>query len=158
MKKSIAAFSLVELVMVLVVVGILSVSALGLFASKSDFSASLAKDQLIASVHLAQQRALASHTADSVSHLAVPVYLDITETALDWTFVVRQGSVSSSTQTAERAGATLVITGVALPASIAFAQNGDLQAGADLGVTFAGGTSHALCISSAGFAFAAPCP
>lgn len=151
MMRKLAGFSLVELVMVLVVVGILSVSAMGLFSSKSDFSASLAKDQLISSVHLAQQRALASHTADSV-------ILDITQTTQNWIFTVRQGSVTFGVQTAEHAGASLVISGLTLPASIAFTQKGNLASGADTQVVFSGETSHTLCISGAGFAFNTACP
>jgi MSHA pilin protein MshC len=151
MKYNHSGFSLVELVMVLVVVGILSVSAMGLFATKSDFSASLAKDQLISSVHLAQQRALASHTTD-------PVFLDITQTSKEWIFAVRQGSITSNSQTAEHAGANLTIAGLSLPASIEFAQSGSLASAGDLALTFTGETSHSVCISSAGFAFATACP
>lgn len=151
--------------MVLVVVGILSAAAVGLFASKSDFSASLAKDQLISSVHLAQQRALASHALDPITSAPIPVLLKVGQTASDWTFTISQGSVSFESQTVERAGASLSITGLTLPADIAFSQQGNLSSSAgdlvsvsDLTASFSGESSHIVCISSAGFAFAAACP
>jgi type II secretory pathway pseudopilin PulG len=139
-------------------VGILSVSALGLFASKSDFSASLAKDQLISSVHLAQQRALASH-------IDYPVVLSVTQSADSWIFNLSQryGTNPSEVrrfreQEVDRAGANLTITGLSFPMSIQFSQDGSLAGGSDLTASFTGETSHTVCITSMGFAFAKACP
>src|SRR5690606_15020416 len=56
--------TLIELIMVLVVIGILSVTAAGMFASRGDFASALVKDQLLDKLRLTQQVSLARQAGD----------------------------------------------------------------------------------------------
>ncbi|ARU54820.1 MAG: prepilin-type N-terminal cleavage/methylation domain-containing protein [Pseudomonadales bacterium] len=154
MKSS--GFTLVELVIVLVVVGILSVTAMGLFASRADFSASLAKDQFIASLLTAQQRALAHHSSS-------PVLFTVLQSAdgSDWILTVSQGTESFTEKTIERAGAVLQIGGVTLADGgnrvVSFSGSGETLEGSDLTWRFTGESTHQFCLGEAGFAYSGAC-
>ena len=71
MRKRIApmssGFTLVELVMVIILIGVLSALGVGLFASRSAFSPLLATQQLASATLLAQQAALAGNPSNSLS-------------------------------------------------------------------------------------------
>ena len=58
-------FSLVELVMVIILVGVVSALGIGLFARSSSFSPLLATQQLESATLLAQQAALAGNTSQN---------------------------------------------------------------------------------------------
>jgi len=62
-----AGFTLVELVMVLVLIGVLSALGIGLFARSSAFSPLLATQQLASATLLAQQAALAGNPSNLVT-------------------------------------------------------------------------------------------
>lgn len=165
--KCAQGFTLVELVMVLVLVGILSAAALGLFASRGSYSAALAKDQFIAAVLQAQQRALAQHSG-------TPVTLRIHQGADEWFVSVFQGIAPFDTSCAtdnaplfkdlciERAGATLQIGALTLAdgsfRDVNFSAQGNTGELANLSVVFAGEKAYTLCLTRAGFAFEGACP
>ncbi|WP_235937591.1 type II secretion system protein [Marinobacter caseinilyticus] len=67
LKFSTSGFTLVELVMVLILVGILSALGVGLFAGRSAFSPLLVQQQFSSAALLAQQAALAGNPANSVT-------------------------------------------------------------------------------------------
>ncbi len=162
-------FTLIELVTVLVLVGILSLGAMGLFASKSGFSASLAKDQFVAAVLQAQQRALAHRTASSA-----PVTLRVVQSPDEWFLSVFQGTAPTDTRCStdnaalfhdiclERAGAALSIAGVTMSdgatRDITFAQNGNTNEPGSIEVVFTGENRFTLCVTKTGFAFVGRCP
>lgn len=60
-----SGFTLVELVMVIILIGVLSVLGVGLFANRSAFSPLLATQQLESAVLLAQQAGLAGNSGRS---------------------------------------------------------------------------------------------
>ena len=154
MKSS--GFTLVELVIVLVVVGILSVTAMGLFASRADFSASLVKDQFIASLLTAQQRALAHHSSS-------PVLFTVLQSAdgSNWILTVSQGSESFAEKSIERAGAVLQIGGITLSDGasrvVSFNGAGETLEASDLSWRFTGESSRFFCLGTSGFAYSGAC-
>ena len=62
-----SGFTLVELVMVIILVGVLSALGVGLFASRSAFSPLLVTQQLASATLLAQQAALAGNSSNTVT-------------------------------------------------------------------------------------------
>ena len=62
-----SGFTLVELVMVIILIGVLSALGVGLFASRSAFSPLLATQQLASATLLAQQAALAGNSSNSLT-------------------------------------------------------------------------------------------
>ena len=65
--KSQSGFTLIELVMVIVLIGILSYGAASLYSSRDGFAGFIAKDQLIASGLLAQQVAMGMSATANLS-------------------------------------------------------------------------------------------
>lgn len=64
-------FSLIELVAVMILLGVLAVTALPRFTGKSDFSVYSARDQITAGARLAQQRAMTDRQSDLCYRLAI---------------------------------------------------------------------------------------
>lgn len=148
-----SGFSLVELIMTLVLIGILSALGIGLFASNSGFSAYLARDALISSALLAQKKAMANQFDTDV------VTLTIRQTPGEWIFNVAQGVSWSQTQSAERSGAALRVEGglLANAGTHTVSYSADGSTGQNLNLQFEGERTHPLCIASTGFAYAGVC-
>lgn len=144
-------FTLVELVMTLVIIGILSASAMSLFSSRSGYSAFLAKDQFIASALEAQQVALALESSAAPSTLTVAV------SGNNWVFTVtKDGEASPLNElTAATAGGTLTIDGAALVGSRAFSYNrsGSLTSNTSHTIVFTADNSHTVCLAASGYAY-----
>lgn len=138
-------FTLVELTLVLVLIGILSALGIGLFASSGAYSASAARDQFVASTNLATKLALArSGDSDTIE-------LRIEESDTQWRFIVDPGN---RVRTAEREKATLT-----RPVStLSYTPQGRLDAGAPLEFAFTGNSAHRACVLTSGFAYAGACP
>ena len=152
-------FTLIELVMVLVIIGILSAAGIGLFATRSDFAPFLAKDVLISSSLLAQQRALANQQATSVT-------LTVSQDADNWTVQVAQGGTSFDAHAVERAGTALSVDGSTLSngssVTLTYDRRGSTgstgSTGSNRCFEFEGAASFDVCVSSEGFAYECSCP
>lgn len=144
-------FTIVELVMTLVIIGILSASAMSLFSSRSSYSAFLAKDQFIASALTAQQTALALESSASPSSLTV------TASGSQWVFTVtKDGLINPLTElTTSTAGGTLLIDGASLSGSrtFSFDRSGSLTSNTNHTLTFTSDNSHSVCLAASGYAY-----
>lgn len=145
LEKGSGGFTLVELVLVLVLVGILSALGIGLIASPGGYSAFSARDQFVSSVNLATKLALSRSGDDDT------IELRIEESGSQWRFIVDPGN---RVRTAERENATLT-----RPVSIlSYTPQGRLDAGAPLEFAFTGNSAHRACVLTSGFAYAGACP
>lgn len=147
-------FTLIELVMVLVLVGVLSALGIGLFANRDDYAAFAARDQWLATARLAQQRALAS------SGDAAAVTLVLQQDPERWLMRVQQGSVVHE-RVAERSGARVRIGSDTLADGASFSLTlgpmGRPDTGVNLPFVFAGESAATLCLATSGFAYPGTC-
>lgn len=151
--RSAFGFTLIELVITLVLIGIISALGLGLLVSPGAYSAGAARDQFVSSALLAQKRALAnSGSTDTVT-------LEIEENASEWLFRVSQGGTDYPERSAAREGATLTVNGGAPgnPETFEFDRQGRLVGGGDAELVFDGTSAHRACVSSLGFAYPEAC-
>ena len=140
-------FTLVELVMVIILIGVLSAVGVGLFASRSAFSPLLATQQLASATLLAQQAALAGNPANT---------LTIEQNADKFRFIVGGGSGNPRTFELSREGASLSVAG-GLPLTLVFAAKGAPTTGVSLQFTFSGDSRFRTCLSSLGAVYAGSC-
>ncbi|MEQ6886075.1 type II secretion system protein [Salicola sp. Rm-C-2C1-2] len=137
-------FTLVELVITLVLIGILSSLGIGLFANRSGFSPLLANQQLASAVRLAQQGALAGNPADDVA---------VAQVGDEFEFTVGGGTSAERVFSLPRESASLSTT-----PTITFQPDGTPASGANTELTFSGsGTSYTTCISSLGAVYQGGC-
>ncbi len=166
-KSAESGFTLIELVMVLVVIGILSVTAAGMFASRGDFASTLVKDQLLDKLRLTQQISLARQTGN--------LSLVIDESAGQWRLRVLDSAAADSillSQTMDQNGtsihtsnsnfsascASLPSVAGASPLTLNFDRRGNLNpASANRRICVTGGNTYELCVSSAGYAYEGSC-
>ncbi|PCJ36324.1 MAG: hypothetical protein COA99_13325 [Moraxellaceae bacterium] len=147
-------FTMIELIMVIVVLGILAVSASSLFTTKSNYVAFIAKDQLISMSLLAQQAALAQQNTNIV--------LCILQSADDWTFEVRETDCSGALYvqaTTERTNVGLTQNGSAFSSPQTFAYNtlASLSSGSNVTFVFDGDVDETVCLASTGYAYEGTC-
>ncbi|MDI9246676.1 type II secretion system protein [Marinobacter sp. CHS3-4] len=142
-----AGFTLIELVMVIILIGALSVLGIGLFARSSAFSPLLATQQLASATSLAQQAALAGNPAAT---------LRIEQGASDFVFTVGAGSGNPRVITLPRESTTLSVAG-GLPLNLTFNELGAPASGANLSLTFSGDASFQTCLSSLGAVYRGAC-
>ena len=155
--RRVAGFTMIELIMVMVVLGILSVSASSLFSSKSAYVTLIAKDQLISMSLLAQQAALAQQKE--------VVVLCITQTSDEWVFEVHKTNCASSgadlyvQSKAERESATLLQDALAFasPQTFTYNKSASLSGGANIQFLFDGDSDQEVCLSSTGYAYSGVC-
>ena len=152
-------FTLIELVMVIVLLGILSYGATSLFASKSSYAEFLAKEQLISQGLLAQQMAL------GMSATINPVSLIISRNAAGRTsFSLNKSGQVVLLEDPDLSLASPLIDGVALAnnSSYTFIWNSEaaLTDNANHEVRFVGDQTHRVCFSASGYVYEsqAPCP
>lgn len=145
-RRSENGFTLIELVMVIVLIGILSALGIGLFASRSAFSPLLATQQLASATLLAQQAALAGNSAGT---------LRLEQTADSFIFTVGAGTSNARTFSLERSGTSL--SGVSLPLTLAFNPMGEVIGGSNTNLTFSGDSTYQTCISSLGAVYSGSC-
>lgn len=142
-----SGFTLVELVIVIILIGVLSALGVGLFASRSAFSPLLASQQLASATLLAQQAALAGNPAST---------LTIEQTADAFRFVVGAGTGNSRTFTLAREGTNLTAPG-GLPLTLTFDARGAPTSGANLQLVFSGSSTFQTCLSSLGAVYSGNC-
>ena len=152
-------FTLIELVMVIIILGILSYGAVGLFATRDAFTPAIVKNQFISSARLAQQAALARQ-------MNTPVRLVINQTASQVIFDVVQGTTILNSRAVDRDGSALNVATTpfvntcgsyttSFPVSISFNGNGDT--GANWHACVAGQVSYNLCVAPTGYAHESTC-
>lgn len=158
-------FTLIELVMVIVLLGILSVSATGLFSSKSTYAEFIAKEQLIAQGLLAQQ--IAFGMSGKLFDPANPnlVSLSINRSAGGETsFSVTKGTETSLTETLDASLNSPLVNGAAIAngGSVIFSWNSQarLSDNSNHSVSFVGDNTYRVCFSSSGYVYEStgPCP
>lgn len=146
-------FTLIELVMVIVLLGILSFGAVSLFASRDAYAGYIAKSQFISSALLAQQVALGMSATND------PVNLVIERDTNDvWNFTLTKASGGlSRTTSQDSSGTSLIIDGVTLTqgASRTFTwdSKANLTDGLNHEIRFAGTSNYRVCLSSSGYAY-----
>ncbi len=141
-----SGFTLVELVMVIILVGVLSVLAVGLFAGRSAFSPLLATQQLASATLLAQQAALAGNESSLFT---------VTQGPDDFIFTVGPGTSSERQFRMGRNGTVFSVTGASLP--ISFDDLGRPDTGGDVLFTFSGDSTFTICLSSLGAVYGGSC-
>lgn len=142
-----SGFTLVELAMVIILIGVLSALGIGLFASRSAFSPLLATQQLASATLLAQQAALAGNPANT---------LTIEQGADDFRFIVGAGSGNPRVFEIAREDTGLSVSG-GLPLTLTFDAKGAPTTGANLQFSFSGDSTFQTCLSSLGAVYAGSC-
>ncbi len=150
-----SGFTLVELVMVIILIGVLSALGVGLFARSSAFSPLLVTQQLASATLLAQQAALAGNPSNSVVIRQTPNAFEFE--AADSLFSIRREGANMAYQVAGQSGLTAISSG-GLP--INFDPMGRLAApfnGQNLQFQISGDSDFTLCLSSLGAVYQGPC-
>lgn len=158
-------FTLVELVGVILILGILSISATGLFSSKQDVETNVLKNQLISSLRLTQQLALSRQDLTPTN----AVNLAISQTSDSWLFTVWEmdssapGAVAFEESSVDRDVTSLRFsTNVSTACSalsnstsytIQFDGDGNLLSSNQLKICIVGTETIQICVSSLGFAY-----
>ena len=151
--RRVRAFTLAELVLTLVLLGVLAAAAASLFSRPDAMALRTARDQLLAVALLAHKQALAqSGGSDSVT-------LHIEQSSADWQYRIVRGTVVLAVQSTTRAGGVLSVNGAALAdgqtLTRVFTSAG--ATGSNLDLQFSAGQSYPLCLAASGFAYANPC-
>ena len=153
LEKPKAGYTLVELVITLVLIGILSALGIGLLASPSSYSAGAARDQFVATAQLAQQWALAN-TGETDATAELRVEGSSEDRWVFSVFSMDTGERVLGPKEAKRESAT------SFPEpdfTVSYENDGQLTSGEDLQVTFSGEGDHLACISALGFAYPGSC-
>ncbi len=147
-------FTMIELIMVIVVLGILAASASSLFSSKSAYVTFIARDQLISMSLLAQQAALAQQNTTIV--------LCVLQSSDDWTFEVRETSCGGTIyveSVVERENASLLQNSAAFssPQTFTYDSAASLVSGNNVVFLFDGDSDEKVCLASSGYAYSGAC-
>jgi prepilin-type N-terminal cleavage/methylation domain-containing protein len=158
--KQQSGFTLIELVMVIVLIGILSYGAASLYSSRDGFAGFIAQDQLIASGLLAQQVAM------GMSATANPVNLKVERRASDdfWVFSLTKAGQNAVIFSQDSSGNSISVDGTTLTAgasqTFTWNSNASLSDGANHHVYFVGTNTFRVCFSASGYVYEsqAACP
>ena len=165
--RGMPGYTLIELVVVLVLIGVLSAYASSRFASTSDYSARVLNDQLLVSLRLAQQTAM-GRTASQVSLTIAPDSVG----AGQWQFILADGHASFATQADNNHSHiyastdlnapcdSLVEVTASTPLKIVFDGHGDRLPATNLRLcidTDGASAPQALCIAASGYAYKGAC-
>jgi len=148
-----SGFTLIELVMVIVLIGILSYGAASLYSSRDGFAGFIAKDQLISSGLLAQQVAMGmSATANSVS-------LKVERRSSDdfWVFTLTKVGLSPVVFSQDSSGSSISVDDTTLSAgashTFTWNSNASLSDGDNHHVYFVGANTFRVCFSASGYVY-----
>ncbi|MBU6952852.1 prepilin-type N-terminal cleavage/methylation domain-containing protein [Hahella sp. HN01] len=157
-----SGFTMIEMIMVMILLGILSVTAISLFATRDAYSARVVADQILSQARLAEQIALGRRAASTTT-------LTLSLSGSDFSGVVAQGGYVSQ-RDVDASGvsinwsqsATTSCAGSALPATITFNQDGDVINPATSGTTntlicVSGDTVYPICVTTLGYAYEGFC-
>ncbi|WP_369612889.1 Tfp pilus assembly protein FimT/FimU [Marinobacter sp. RI1] len=142
--QSESGFTLVELVMVIILIGVLSALGVGLFARSSAFSPLLATQQLESATLLAQQAALAGNTTQNT--------LTVTSTSSEYLFTVG----SREPFRIDSGGTSLSVTGATFPITFDYFGRPETS-GNTVQFTFSGESTFRVCLSPLGAIYRGPC-
>ncbi len=148
-------FTLIELIVVIVVIGILAVSAAPKLLTKNEFSSVAVRDQLISELRLAQLRAMNDRSvcyAVQVTSVDYGIYTTLTNDDCDSTYTL------ASSKTSYGDGASVSIGGDTTP-QIQFdtsgrPSGGNCTPGSLCTVNITGEDAVSLCIESEGYVHA----
>jgi len=153
-------FTLVELLLTLVLLGILAVSAIGLFSTRDSYTARAAADLLLSQARLAQQTALAQ-AADA----SIGIALSVTRVTDNLTVSVTAAGFNSQRDTNARgvvvshktSGTTACGGGSDSNFTLQFDGSGNLTSGVHNLICITGQQTIPLCITPQGYAYEAVC-
>lgn len=152
-----SGFTLLELIMVIILMGILAVSARAAFTGPDRFTGKIVQDQVISSLRLAQQAALAKNDGNQVT-------ATLSTSGNDLVLTVAHASYSS-VRTIDASGASLTwsttslsgscgpVTG-SLPHTMVFDSRGETTR---TRLCVSGSNPTSICLSALGFAYAGDC-
>ena len=150
-----SGFTLVELVMVIILIGVLSALSIGLFTRNSAFSPLLATQQLASATLLAQQAALAGNSANTV--IISRDTKDFRFSAAGSSFFIRHEGATMSYRPVSQTAA-FPVTGT--NTKITFDWMGRVTApvsGQDIEFKISGDSNFTLCLSSLGAVYQGAC-
>jgi len=155
LKQKQTGFTLIELVMVIVIIGILSYGAVSLYSSRDAYAGFIAKDLLVSNGLLAQQIALGmSGVATSVSLKVEHAIVDDTDS---WKFTLKKENQETKITSQPTSGGSLIIDGttIGLNSSQTFTwdTNASLTDGANHAIHFVNDSTYRVCISSSGYTY-----
>ena len=152
-------FTLIELIMVIILLGVLSVFAMSRFSSGQSYSSAIVKNQLLAALRLSQQTALSRSSSNQ------NVILTITSAGGSWLFVTSGGGDSFTSQV--EAGVEQIRFGTnfaaacsslsTLPLVISFDGDGNRLPQSNLRMCVDSDIDYELCISSSGYSYEGVC-
>ena len=151
--KSQSGFTLIELVMVIVLIGILSYGAVSLYASRDGFAGFIAKGQLVSTGLLAQKVAL------GMSAVANPVSLQITRRSSDdfWVFTLTKTGLTPIVSSQDSSSNSIAVDGTTLAAGASHTFTWDSKAnlsdGTNHNVSFVGDNTFRVCFSASGYVY-----
>jgi prepilin-type N-terminal cleavage/methylation domain-containing protein len=164
-------FTLIELVMVIVLIGLLSFGASSLFSSKGTYVEYLAKERLLSLGLLAQQVALGVSAPAMPVPVSPPIVLPdpaaitITRSVSDdLTISLQKLGQTFQTFTLDTSVPIPAINGVALASGSArvftWDRNANMKDGLNQEVRFTGDTTYRVCFSASGYVYesAVACP
>lgn len=155
--RHVRGFTLIELIMVLVMLGILSTGARALFLARSEMAGALVQDQLILSVRLAQQNALAKSRSAGVTHtmssLGDDYRLNIFHSSFQDIREIEGQETTVTVSTSALTGSCTAVTGT-LPHTLLFDSQGRTTA---TRYCIGGSREYSVCVSGEGYAYEGAC-
>lgn len=153
-------FTLIELIMVIILLGVLSVFAVSRFPSKQPFSTVIINNQLLASARLAQQTSLSRASS------AANITLTVSENSGEWNLAIASGGNTLFLTQVEQ-GSESIRFGTSLtgscsslataPFTVTFDGDGNRIPFQNLRVCVDSDTDLELCISPSGYAYEGTC-
>ena len=173
MKNSQQGFTLIELITVIVLLGILSAFAISRFPSSQSYSTTVIKNQLIASIRLAQQTALSRASVDrSTNSSSLQTQLQITRDSDNWSLNITSGPISHNAQvkrsnetvyygTNTSASCSALTASTSIPLTLIFDGDGNRVPATALRICINTPSSSTadveLCISPSGYVYEGIC-
>lgn len=167
MKHPQQGFTLIELITVIILLGILSVFAVSRFSSSQSYSTTVIKNQLIASVRLAQQTAMSRSSVSSSGQTQLQItgdsdnwFLNITSGPITYNAQVDRGDEQVRFGTNMLASCSALTASASTPLVLTFNGDGNRVPASALRICVGTPSSTAdieLCISPSGYAYEGTC-